>query len=224
MPVFSYQSSIQVNIKPPVTFTITIPYDNIQNAIGLIGQTIQSQTIEGVRWGLYFYVCPQNNSNCSTPQYALSIVFRAQQSGYYLEFDPGPFYISNPPILSFKYPVQNLTSDVTITVTFNGDNISVSGNGQQILTVNMLKSFSIIKQLSSGCWYFTSNNQQVTNIDQNYLSFLVNISTPVNFAQILSQFLPFIILVPVIGIVAKIFPSIAPPEESSSQSKAQEKK
>lgn len=220
MPVFSYQSSISVNIKPPVTFTMVVPYDNIQSAIGLIGQVINNQPIEGVRWGFYIYVCPENNPNCSMPIYALSIVFRAQQSGYYLEFDPGSFYISNPPILSFKYPVQNLTTDATISITFNGDNITVSGNGHQILTVNMLKGFSSIKQLSSGCWYFTSNLQQVSNIDTNYLSFLVNVSTPFNFAQLLSEFIPLIVLIPVIVLVSKIFPSFIESKENSSQSKS----
>jgi len=200
---------------------MTIPYDNIQNATALIGQTIQSQQIAGVRWGFYIYVCPQNNPNCSTPVYAFSVVFRAQQDGYYLEFDPGPFYISNPPILSFKYPVQNLTSDVVISITINGDTISISGNGQQILSVNMLKTFSVIKQLSSGCWYFTPDNQQITNIDTNYLSFLVNISTPVNFAQLFSVFIPLIVIVPLIGLLPKIVQGLSKP---SSQAKSEENK
>jgi len=215
MPVFGATSSINTNIQPPITFTMVIPYDNIQQAQNLIGQTIQSQQIAGARWGLYFYVCPTNQPYCKTPQQALSVVFRVQQDGFYLEFDAGPYYISNPPILSFKYPVQNLTSDAQISITFDGSNITVSGNGTQILTVDMLKTFSAITQLSSGCWFFTPDLQQINNVDTNYLSFLVDTSTPANFSALLDSILPLIIIVPIIALLPKIIPVIAPKVSSA---------
>jgi len=206
MPAFNYQSSINnLNLTPPITFTITIPYDNLQNAESYIGQVVNNTVIQGARYGLYFYVCA-NKANCQNPQYALSIVFRAEQDGYYIEFDPGPFYISNPPILSFQYPVQNLNSDVVITVTFQGDTITVTGNGQQIISVNMLESFASIEQLASSSWYFTTGGQQVTlpASYMNYLAFLVSTSTPFDLSSLLNSFIPLIAIVPLFSLLPQI--------------------
>ena len=206
MPAFNYQSSINnLNLTPPITFTITIPYDNLQNAESVLGQVINNTIIQGARYGLYFYVCAKK-AKCSNPQYALSIVFRVQQDGYYIEFDPGTFYISNPPILSFQYPVQNLNSDVVISVTFQGDTITVIGNGQQIISVNMLESFASIEQLASSSWYFTSGGQQVTlpASYMNYLAFLVSTSTPFDLSSLLNSFIPLIVIAPLFSLLPQL--------------------
>jgi len=211
MPIFGANNTISnIKLQQPITLTIQIPYNNIENAMAQIGNTVDYQTIAGARWGLYVYVCPQNLQFCQTPVYAFSVVFRVQQSGFYLEFDPGNYYISNPPILSFQYPVQNLTSDAIISVTIDGSNITVTGNGQQILTVDMLKSFSTITQLSSGCWFYDNNNDQIQNYDSDYLSFLVNISTPFNLSSLLSSIIPIIAIVPLLSLLPQILKDFVP--------------
>ena len=211
MPIFGENNTISnIKLQQPIILTIQIPYDNIESAMSQIGNTVNYQTIAGARWGLYVYVCPQNLQFCQTPIYAFSVVFRVQQSGFYLEFDPGNYYMSNPPILSFQYPVQNLTSDAIISVTIDGSNITVTGNGKQILTVDMLKSFSTITQLSSGCWFFDSNGDQIQNYNSDYLSFLVDVSTPFNIGSLLSSIIPIIAIVPLLSLLPQILKDIVP--------------
>jgi len=188
-----------------------IPADNLENVVGLIGTMVNNTVIQGARWGLYIYVCPKNQPRCSNPQYALSIVFRAQQSGLYVEFDAGPFYVTNPPILSFKYPIQSTDNNIQIDVTFQGSTITVYGNGQQILSVNMLEEFSTIRQLSSSSWYFTSGGQQITVPPNylNYLSFLLNVTTPINLSSLLNQFIPLIVIAPLLALLPKILGGVS---------------
>jgi len=201
MPVFAPGTTYQnLQLKAPVGLRIVIPKSNLQNAISMVGQN----NIATVQWGLQINVCPETNPSCTTPTEAGEVDLIYNGSQFLLQVIIGQYYVATPITLQYEYP-EDLSDieDAIIDIYFQGKNLTIYGNSQQLFNSDMLKEIGSIQQLTSTSAYLNAYGQPISG-NNDYLTYNVMLLPVVNVANILEVILPLAVVIPIIAMIPKL--------------------
>ena len=218
MPVFAPGTSYtSLNITPPVGLRIIIPKSNIQGALSEIGQTVSvtsgstttTETVAQVLWGLQIAVTSPTSPTASPAQaLEVDLIYNGQQ--FLLQIIIGTYYVSSPITLQYNYPINpTQLTDAVIDIYFQGNDITIYGNGQQLFSTDMLKTIGAIQTLTSDSAYLTSSGSPISGLT-NYLTYNVQQLYQINVGQLIDIILPLSAAAIVIGLVPKLLNKVRP--------------
>jgi len=190
-----------LTLKPPVTLRITIPRDNLVNAKSKLGTTVGGATINVARWQLGTYMCPEGESDCTTPKAGVVILIEARraENQFVLIVSFRDFYVLQGEAI-FQTPLFKFgqETDITVDTTFRDSIVTVTLNGKEVLSTDTLKRFEQIRKVEAYNVYIADTTEVQGD---SYLTYNLQIVKAMDISGMLT---PLISIAVAIGVVLAV--------------------
>jgi len=201
-----------LSIKPPVTLRMSIPKSILENAKSKLGTTIDTTTVVGARWGLVVKVCPEDNPECETPVRAYEATFNVDQplGKWFVELILHEFFVT--PSAKLQYFVGSLDmklEDTNIDLVLGETTVSLVYKGQTLVSTDMLKKFSVIRELASNNFLFTTGGAPISD-GRDVAIFNLEIVKGIDISGTVSPLLTIGLAMAVFGAVISILKFVVP--------------
>jgi hypothetical protein len=197
----------ELRIKPPVTLRAIIPKDNLVGAKGKLGSTVDTITVDNVRYGISVYVCKEGEPDCATAIKALTVEFRSDRANnrWLLVVTFESFYVAIPTSLQFEVYRFGSEVDTYIDVTFRDAYVSVVVNGKEYLATDTFKRFEQIREIESVSAYLDPAGAPIDPAKiSDYLAFNLQLMQVADISGIVNVIIPIAITIAVIGAVLTV--------------------
>jgi len=215
---------VDLKLKAPIVLKAIIPKDNLVGAKSKLGTTVDTTTVDNVRFGCSVYMCKEGEPDCATPTKALTVVFRSERTNnrWVLDVTLESFYVSPSATLTFEIFKFGSETDTVIDVTFRDSFVSVSVNGKSYLDTDTFKKFEQIRQIECVSAYLAPDGSTIDPSKLSaYLAFNLQVTQIADATALFNAIIPLAITLAVIGVVMTLImsfakkipvPKIAPPK------------
>jgi hypothetical protein len=212
MPIMNDKVSYtNLDIRPPVTLQMTISKEKILSAKSKFGQTVDGKTVDNVRWSLEIHVCPPDQIDCATTQFALSIVVSSDRGNnrWLITVNFESYYVSPAPA-SFQQELFRFGSetDVNVNITIQGTQVSVVANGRPVVVTDTFKQVGQIRTLKANNYFYDPAGAEIAGFGASDLVYNVTIVKGFDVSAILNTVIPLVVVTSVVSIIPKLITRI----------------
>lgn len=204
---FSYTD---LKITPPITLRAEIPATKLTSARNKFGTAVGDKTIHGVQIGYMLDVCPEGQPDCASPLTALGVVVNGSRSSNRWTLDIYFHKFYTPQIAGFSFDLFDFgkETDLVIDITFRDTWITITVNGKEVFSSDMLKKFEQIRMIRGASYYYDTTITPIPEAVDGILTFNLKIMTPtdisgipIHISSIASSILPYVVAVAVVGAI-----------------------
>lgn len=196
-----------LDIRPPATLQMIVSREKILSAKGKFGQTVGTQTVDNVRWGLEVHVCPPDQIDCATTQFALSIVVSSDRgnSRWLITVNFESYYVSPAPA-SFQQELFKFGSetDVVVNIAISDGQVSVVANGRPVIVTDTFKKVGQIRTLKANNYFFDPSGAEIAGFGASDLVYNVTILKGFDIGAILNVVIPLVVTSSILSIIPKL--------------------
>jgi hypothetical protein len=217
MPIMTDKITFkELAIKPPVTLRLQFPRSALVEAKGKLGSTVDTTTVDNVRWGAVISVCKEGEPDCATPIKALSVYLMSDRanSRWIVDVYFEEYYVTPRARITYELFKFGAEVDTTIDITFRDSVVSVIANNRELVTTDTMKKFEQIREIGADNAYVDPTGADIAVIDPP--PYNLTIIQVADVTGVVSAILPIVITVAVLGVVigllVRIFraPAITP--------------
>ena len=192
-----------LKITPPITLRAEIPATKLISAKNRFGTMVGDKRIHGATMGFTTIVCPEGQPDCASPQPAIGVMVTGNRDTNKWRLDIYFHGFYTPQVTGFFFDLFDFgkETDLVIDLTFRDTWITVTVNGKEVFSSDMLKKFEQIREIQGGNYFYDQTHTAIQQAADGILAFNLKIMTPIDISGIASSILPYAVAVAVVGAV-----------------------